>query len=136
MEAWRAARIAELLGKFELKELMSWHDLNSEAEVWDMLLDFSDEVLIERFSMVRMSDRRAFDAQWNKHESIGNTPIIQDIIVIISFLVSTSFLSLLFSTRRRKLPPSSLFCSFFVSLTIRWMIWSPACLAGAWRTGG
>jgi hypothetical protein len=57
VEAWRAARIAELLGKFELSELMSWHDLNSEAEVWDMLLDFSDEVLIDRFSMV--SNHRA-----------------------------------------------------------------------------
>jgi len=57
VEAWRAARIAELLGKFELSELMCWHDLNSEAEVWDMLLDFSDEVLIDRFSMV--SNHRA-----------------------------------------------------------------------------
>lgn len=52
VEAWRAARIAELLDQFELAELMSWHDLGSEAEVWDLLLDFSDEVLIERFSKV------------------------------------------------------------------------------------
>jgi len=52
VEAWRAARIAELLDQFELAELMSWHDLGSEAEVWDLLLDFSDEVLIQRFSKV------------------------------------------------------------------------------------
>jgi hypothetical protein len=52
VEAWRAARIAELLDQFELDELLKWHDLKTETEVWDLLLDFSDEVLIERFSKV------------------------------------------------------------------------------------
>ena len=52
VEAWRTARIAELLDEFGEDNLMAWHGVESSEELWEVLLDFSDEVLVDRFSKI------------------------------------------------------------------------------------
>ena len=52
MEAWRTARIAELIDEFGEEQLMEWHGTEAPEALWDTLLDFSDEVLVDRFSQI------------------------------------------------------------------------------------
>jgi len=52
VEAWRAARVAKLIAEFGTKNLMTWHGAETREEAWDALLEYSDEVLHERFSKV------------------------------------------------------------------------------------
>ena len=40
VEAWRTARIAELLDEFGEDNLMAWHGVESSEELWEVLLDF------------------------------------------------------------------------------------------------
>jgi hypothetical protein len=52
VEAWRAARIAEVMEEFTEQQLMEWHNVKSKEELWKVLLHFSDQVLVQRFSKV------------------------------------------------------------------------------------
>jgi ATP-dependent exoDNAse (exonuclease V) alpha subunit len=52
IDAIRAAKIAELLDEFDAGNIREWHGLHSTEAVWQLLLEFSDEVLIDRFGMV------------------------------------------------------------------------------------
>ena len=52
VEAWRTARVAQLIDEFGEDQLMEWHSCARREELWDILLDYSDEVLVDRFSMV------------------------------------------------------------------------------------
>lgn len=51
-EAWRTARAAQLIAKYSSDNLMTWHDKKSREEAWDVLLEFADYVLSQRFSQV------------------------------------------------------------------------------------
>jgi hypothetical protein len=44
-----------LIEEFGMDNLLEWHKVEKPEEVWDQLLDYSDEVLVDRFSMVRDS---------------------------------------------------------------------------------
>jgi len=50
MEAWRTARVAQLIDKFGIDSLMTWHACESREEAWEVVLDHADHVLEERFS--------------------------------------------------------------------------------------
>mmetsp|Transcript_66808 Transcript_66808/g.150906 ORF Transcript_66808/g.150906 Transcript_66808/m.150906 type:complete len:807 (-) Transcript_66808:273-2693(-) len=52
VEAWRAARAAQLMDEFGMEDLMAWHGCSEARQVWDILLDFGDEVLVDRFAKV------------------------------------------------------------------------------------
>ena len=52
VEAWRAARVAQLLETFGEANLMAWHGCETREEAWEVLLAFSDHVLSDRFSQV------------------------------------------------------------------------------------
>jgi hypothetical protein len=45
MEAWRTARVAQLIEKFGLDSLMTWHKCESREAVWDVMLEHADHVL-------------------------------------------------------------------------------------------
>jgi hypothetical protein len=45
----------QLIEEFGMDNLLEWHKVEKPEEVWDQLLDYSDEVLVDRFSMVRDS---------------------------------------------------------------------------------
>jgi hypothetical protein len=45
MEAWRTARVAQLIEKFGLDSLMTWHTCESREAVWDVMLEHADHVL-------------------------------------------------------------------------------------------
>jgi len=55
-EAWRAARAAQLVHKYTSDSLATWHgELDApltREECWDVLLDFADYTLLERFAKV------------------------------------------------------------------------------------
>jgi len=50
-EAWRTARVAQLLEEYGTEALMEWHDVSTREEAWDVLLSYADNVLVERFSL-------------------------------------------------------------------------------------
>lgn len=50
VEAWRTARIARLIEQFGIEAIMRWEGVDSQEEVWNSLLAFADEVLVDRFS--------------------------------------------------------------------------------------
>jgi len=52
VEAWRAARISELMEEFGMSNLKEWHGVERDEEVWEVLLQYSDTVLVDRFSKV------------------------------------------------------------------------------------
>jgi len=49
-EAWRMARVAQLLEKYGTHNLMEWHGVETQEAAWDVLLEYGDNVLIDRFS--------------------------------------------------------------------------------------
>jgi len=49
-EAWRTARAAQLIEKYGVDNLMTWHGVDTAEAAWDVLLEYGDEVLEERFS--------------------------------------------------------------------------------------
>jgi len=51
-EAWRAARVAELVEKYGTASFMEWHGCETATDAWDVLLDFADYTLSERFSQI------------------------------------------------------------------------------------
>jgi len=50
LEAWRTARVAQLLDKYGLANVMAWHGCATREEAWEVLLRHADHVLEERFS--------------------------------------------------------------------------------------
>jgi len=52
IEAWRTARVAKLLDEFGVDNVARWEGADSAEGAWDALLDFSDVVLVERFSAI------------------------------------------------------------------------------------
>lgn len=50
VQAWVVTRIAQLVEKYGIENIMQWHGCSTEAEVFDELLDYAYEVLDERFS--------------------------------------------------------------------------------------
>ena len=51
-EAWRTARVAQLISEFGSDAIMEWHGVESREAAWDVLLDFGSYVLEQRFSKV------------------------------------------------------------------------------------
>ena len=51
-EAWVTLRAAQLISKYGVENLMQWHGVETKEQVWDVLLDYGEQVLIERFSQV------------------------------------------------------------------------------------
>ena len=52
IEAWRTVRIAALICEFGIENIMRWHGCATREEAWDVLLDHSNTVLVDRFSQV------------------------------------------------------------------------------------
>jgi len=50
MEAWRIARVAQLIERFGLANVMEWHGCATREAAWEVLLQHADHVLEERFS--------------------------------------------------------------------------------------
>ena len=40
-----------------MEDLMAWHGCSEARQVWDILLDFGDEVLVDRFAKVESKQR-------------------------------------------------------------------------------
>jgi len=53
IRAWSVARVGEIIEKFGMSSIMEWHGLNSEEEAFDMLIDFSLDILVNRFSQTQ-----------------------------------------------------------------------------------
>ncbi|KAL3924151.1 MAG: hypothetical protein SGPRY_003998 [Prymnesium sp.] len=51
-EVWRAARIAELVQLFNVSAIMEWHGCETKEEAWEVLFEYADYTLSERFSKV------------------------------------------------------------------------------------
>jgi len=51
-EAWRAARVAQLVDEFPSASIATWHEKETREEAWELLLQFADYTLTERFSKV------------------------------------------------------------------------------------
>ena len=52
VEAARSARVAALLDKFGADQIARWEGVDTREAAWDTLLQFSDEVLVDRFSAI------------------------------------------------------------------------------------
>mmetsp|Transcript_53042 Transcript_53042/g.68013 ORF Transcript_53042/g.68013 Transcript_53042/m.68013 type:complete len:213 (+) Transcript_53042:73-711(+) len=70
VEAWRDVRIAQICEEFGMCNLMKWHQAETHEEVWDCLLAYSDEVLVDRFSMLNDTVSRVLNGgvvdRWNQ----------------------------------------------------------------------
>eukprot|EP00239_Pterosperma_sp_CCMP1384_P005050 CAMPEP_0197848848 /NCGR_PEP_ID=MMETSP1438-20131217/10215_1 /TAXON_ID=1461541 /ORGANISM="Pterosperma sp., Strain CCMP1384" /LENGTH=945 /DNA_ID=CAMNT_0043461277 /DNA_START=270 /DNA_END=3107 /DNA_ORIENTATION=- len=52
LEAQRTVRVAQLLQRFGVAQIMCWHGCDTQEDAWEHLLHYSDEILLERFGRV------------------------------------------------------------------------------------
>jgi predicted secreted protein len=72
-EAWVCLRSAQLLSKYGVESLMTWHDAPTREAAWDVLLDYGEQVLQDRFSQVSKEGRGAGGARMGREEEEART---------------------------------------------------------------